>query len=191
LSIQQVPEEQRKQMAATMYSMPIMMIFFGISSPAAVILYWFVGGIFSIIQQLITNYIIKPRLKEKVAEEFKKNLTDTKDGKGYLHYITVTSSSFGDFYAIEIPFENVIDCITICPRRMFQMRPSKLDRGYNAVTDVSFSGLKQSDYPISSGLALVRKWDGKKYVDDNNTTADFEVKVASLSRRDEKGNAIK
>ena len=73
LSIQQVPEEQRKQMAATMYSMPIMMIFFGISSPAAVILYWLVGGIFSIIQQLITNYIIKPRLKEKVAEEFKKN----------------------------------------------------------------------------------------------------------------------
>ena len=50
-------------------------VFFGISSPAAVILYWLVGGIFSIIQQLITNYIIKPRLKEKVAEEFKKNPT--------------------------------------------------------------------------------------------------------------------
>jgi len=116
-------------------------------------------------------------------EEFKKNLTDTKDGKGYLHYITVTSSSFGDFYAIEIPFENVIDCITICPRRMFQMRPSKLDRGYNAVTDVSFAGLKQSDYPIYSGLSLQRKWDGKKFVDDNNTTADFEVKRASLSRK--------
>ena len=124
-------------------------------------------------------------------EEFKKNYAETKDSKGYLHYITVTSSAFGDFYAIEVPFECVIDCITICPRRMFQMRPSKLDRGYNAVTDVSFSSLKQSDYPISSGLALVRKWDGKKYVDDNNTTADFEVKVASLSRRDEKGNAIK
>ena len=73
LSIQQVPEEQRKQMAVTMYSMPIMMIVFGISSPAAVILYWFVGGIFSIIQQLITNYVIKPRLQEKVAEEFAKN----------------------------------------------------------------------------------------------------------------------
>ena len=52
-------------MAATMYSMPIMMIFFGISSPAAVILYWLVGGIFSIIQQLITNYIIKPRFKRE------------------------------------------------------------------------------------------------------------------------------
>ena len=116
-------------------------------------------------------------------EEFKKNLTDTKDGKGYLHYITVTSSAHGDFYAIEVPFECVIDCITICPRRMFQMRPSKLDRGYNAVTDVSFAGLKQSDYPIYSGLSLQRKWDGKKFVDDNNTTADFEVKRASLSRK--------
>ena len=73
LSIQQVPEEQRKQMAVTMYSMPIMMIVFGISSPAAVILYWFVGGIFSIIQQLITNYIIKPRLQERLLEEFAKN----------------------------------------------------------------------------------------------------------------------
>lgn len=73
LSIQSVPEEQRQQMKATMYSMPLMMIFFGFSSPSAVILYWLVGGIFSIIQQLITNYIIKPRLKEKVAEEFKNN----------------------------------------------------------------------------------------------------------------------
>lgn len=73
LSIQSVPEEQRQQMKATMYSTPLMMIFFGFSSPSAVILYWLVGGIFSIIQQLITNYIIKPRLKEKVAEEFKNN----------------------------------------------------------------------------------------------------------------------
>ena len=116
-------------------------------------------------------------------EDFRKGYADTQNGKGYLHYITVTSSSFGDFYAIEIPFESVIDCITICPRRMFQMRPSKLDRGYNAVTDVSFSSMKKGDYPIYSGLSLQRKWDGKKYVDDNNTTADFEVKRASLSRK--------
>lgn len=73
LSIQSVPEEQRQTMRATMYTMPLMMIFFGFSSPAAVILYWLVGGIFSIVQQLITNYVIKPRLKEKVAEEFKNN----------------------------------------------------------------------------------------------------------------------
>ena len=124
-------------------------------------------------------------------EDFKANYLDTKDRKGYLHYITVTSSAFADFYAIEIPFANVIDCITVCPRSRFQMRPSKLDKGYNAVTDVDFSSIKQSDLPTYSGLALTRKWDGRKFVDDDNTKTDFETKVASLSRKDKKGNPIK
>lgn len=124
-------------------------------------------------------------------DDFAKNYPDTKEHKGYLHYITVTSSAFGDFYAIEVPFASVIDCMTICPRRLFQIRPSKLDRGYNAVSEVSRSSIKKSDYPLYSGLALTRKWDGKKFVDDNNTTSDFEVKLAAQSRKDEKGNPIK
>ena len=37
----------------------------------------------------------------------------------------------------------------------------------------------------------MRKWDGKKFVDDNNSTSDFEVKVATLSRKDASGNPIK
>ena len=119
-------------------------------------------------------------------EEFAKNYVDTKDHKGYKHYITVTNTSFADFYAIEVPLQNVIDCMTICPRRLFQIRPSKLDRGYNAVMDNSKSGTNQNDYPKYSGLALTRKWDGKKFVDDNNSTADFEVKKASLSRKNDK-----
>lgn len=73
LSVQAVPEEQRQQMKTTMYSMPLMMAVFTFSLPASVGLYWFVGGIFSIIQQLITTYIIKPRLRKKVAEEFELN----------------------------------------------------------------------------------------------------------------------
>lgn len=124
-------------------------------------------------------------------DDFKKNLSDSKDHKGYRHYITVTSSQFADFYVIEVPFDHVIDCMTICPRTRFQMRPSKLDKGYNAVTDVGFSSLKSSDLPIYSGLALTRKWDGRKFVDDDNSKSDFEVKVAALSRRDKKGNPIK
>ena len=124
-------------------------------------------------------------------DDFKKNLSDSKDHKGYRHYITVTSSQFADFYVIEVPFDHVIDCMTICPKSRFQMRPSKLDKGYNAVTDVGFSSLKSSDLPIYSGLALTRKWDGRKFVDDDNSKSDFEVKVASLSRRDKKGNPIK
>ncbi|MGT2742868.1 membrane protein insertase YidC [Streptococcus plurextorum] len=73
LSIQAVPEDQRQQMKATMYTMPIMMAVFTISLPSSVGLYWLVGGFFSIFQQLITTYMIKPRLREKVAEEFKLN----------------------------------------------------------------------------------------------------------------------
>ena len=124
-------------------------------------------------------------------EDFAKNYKDTKDKRGYLHYITVTSSAFADFEAIEIPFEYVVDCITICPKSQFQMRPSKLDKGYNAVTDVPFVSLKNSDYPTYSGLALTRRWDGRKFVDDDNTKSDFKVQVASLSRKDDKGNPIK
>ena len=73
LGAQQMPEEQRKQAGMTMYMTPIIMVIFGFSQPSAVVIYWFVGGIFSIIQQLIANYIFKPRLRKQVEEEFKKN----------------------------------------------------------------------------------------------------------------------
>ncbi|MBF7095291.1 membrane protein insertase YidC [Streptococcus sp. HF-1907] len=73
LSTLSVPEEQRSQMKNMMFMMPLMMVFMSISLPASVALYWFVGGIVSIIQQLITMYILKPKLREKVAAEFEKN----------------------------------------------------------------------------------------------------------------------
>lgn len=73
LSVQAVPEEQRQQMKSTMYIMPIMMAVMSFSLPASVGLYWVVGGFFSIFQQLITTYLIKPRLRKQVAEEFEKN----------------------------------------------------------------------------------------------------------------------
>jgi len=44
-----------------------------INLPAGVGLYWLVGGFFSIFQQLITMYVIKPRLRKKIAAEFEKN----------------------------------------------------------------------------------------------------------------------
>ncbi|MDY4510309.1 membrane protein insertase YidC [Streptococcus hyovaginalis] len=73
LSMKAVPEEQRAQMKSMMYSMPLMMAFFGFSSPAGVSLYWFIGGFFAIAQQLITTYVIKPRLRQKVEAEFAQN----------------------------------------------------------------------------------------------------------------------
>ncbi|MCS4488845.1 membrane protein insertase YidC [Streptococcus sciuri] len=73
LSLQTAPEAQRSQMKTMTYTMPLVMLFMSISLPASVALYWFVGGIFSIIQQLIATYIIKPRLRKRVEEEYKKN----------------------------------------------------------------------------------------------------------------------
>ncbi|WNZ92667.1 membrane protein insertase YidC [Streptococcus iniae] len=73
LSMQAVSEEQRAQMKAMMYTMPIVMVAMTLSLPAGVGLYWLVGGFFSIIQQLITMFIIKPKLRDKIEEEFKNN----------------------------------------------------------------------------------------------------------------------
>ncbi|HEL0621543.1 TPA: membrane protein insertase YidC [Streptococcus equi subsp. zooepidemicus] len=73
LSMMAVPEEQREQMKAMLYTMPIMMIVMSFYLPAGLGLYWLVGGFFSIIQQLITTYLLKPRLRKQIAEEFAKN----------------------------------------------------------------------------------------------------------------------
>lgn len=73
LSMKSMSEEQVSTAKGILYIMPLMMIFFGMSMPASVLLYWLVGGVFSIIQQLITIVSIKPKLRQKVAKEFEKN----------------------------------------------------------------------------------------------------------------------
>ncbi|MFC3928699.1 membrane protein insertase YidC [Streptococcus caprae] len=70
LSMKTIPEEQRAQMKTTMYMTPLMMVYFAWISPAGVALYWLVGGIFSVIQQIIVMMVIKPMLKKKVEAEF-------------------------------------------------------------------------------------------------------------------------
>lgn len=68
-----VSEEQKKQMKSMMLMNPIMIVFFSWSSPAGVTLYWVVGGVIGIIQQVITNFFLKPMLRKKIDEEFEKN----------------------------------------------------------------------------------------------------------------------
>lgn len=99
-----------------------------------------------------------------------------------IHYINVTNTDFADFVAVEIPFSKVIDCMTICPRKRFQMRPSKLDKGFLGVAEENFSTYNNENILKVMGLSLQRKFDGKGFVDTDNTTLDFEVKPASLSR---------
>ena len=103
--------------------------------------------------------------------------------KNPVHYINVTNTDFADFIAVEIPFNNVIDCMTICPRKRFLMKPSKLDKGFLGVTEENFSSYNNENLLKVLGLSLQRKFDGKGFVDTDNTTTDFEVKPASLARK--------
>lgn len=73
LSMAAIPEEQREQMKTMMYMTPAMMVWFSFISQNGVALYWLVGGVFALIQQLMVTYLIKPRLKAKVEEEFRLN----------------------------------------------------------------------------------------------------------------------
>lgn len=73
LTLVGVTEEQRKQMQSMVLISPLMIMVFSFSSPAGVALYWLVGGFFSIIQQLITMYMVRPRLRKQVAKEFEEN----------------------------------------------------------------------------------------------------------------------
>ena len=74
LSLHGVEDEtQREQLKKMIYMSPLMIVMFSIFSPASVTLYWVVGGFMMILQQFIVNYMIRPKLRKKVREEFAKN----------------------------------------------------------------------------------------------------------------------
>ena len=74
LSLHGVEDEtQREQLKKMIYMSPMMIVMFSIFSPASVTLYWVVGGFMMILQQFIVNYIIRPKLRKKVREDFAKN----------------------------------------------------------------------------------------------------------------------
>lgn len=78
LSMLSMPKEQRGQMKMMMWTSPIMIVFMSISSPAGVTLYWVIGGLFSCLQTLITNFYHKPKIRRQVQEELKIHPVKTK-----------------------------------------------------------------------------------------------------------------
>ncbi len=70
LSLLGMPEEQKKQMRFTLFLSPVMILFFTISSPAGLGLYFFVGGLFACLQTLIINFY-RPRIRKDIAEKMK------------------------------------------------------------------------------------------------------------------------
>lgn len=74
LSLHGVEDEmQRDQLKKMIYMSPLMIVVFSLFAPASVTLYWVVGGFMMILQQFIVNYVVRPKLRQKVREEFAKN----------------------------------------------------------------------------------------------------------------------
>ena len=66
-------ETQKESMRKASLMSPITIGVFSLISSAGVTLYWVVGGVIQIIQQFVINYLIRPNLRKRVAEEYKNN----------------------------------------------------------------------------------------------------------------------
>jgi len=73
MSLQIVAPEQRKQMQTMILMSPMMTFFISMISTAALGLYFLVGGVVIVFQQLITNYVITPKIRKRTDEELAKN----------------------------------------------------------------------------------------------------------------------
>ncbi|MDM8332361.1 membrane protein insertase YidC [Limosilactobacillus pontis] len=67
-----VPEEQKKQMKMAIWMNPFMTFFISLTSSAGLGLYFFIGGLFAILQTLMVN-AYRPRIRKQIAEEAKKH----------------------------------------------------------------------------------------------------------------------
>lgn len=72
VSLLGVPEEQKKQMKFMMLLSPIIIFFVSLQSPAGLGIYFFIGGVFAVIQTLIIN-LYRPKMRNKILEEAKDN----------------------------------------------------------------------------------------------------------------------
>lgn len=73
ISTKSMTPEQKKTGLTMLIMSPVMIIIFSFISPAGVGLYWAVGGIVMVIQQVIITYVMKPRMRKKIEEEFRNN----------------------------------------------------------------------------------------------------------------------
>ena len=67
LMMQGMPEEQKKQSRSMMLMNPLMILFFSLTGPAGLSLYWLAGGVIAVAQSYITNQYYKPKLEAELA----------------------------------------------------------------------------------------------------------------------------
>lgn len=67
VSMQNIPDEQKAQMRMMMFISPIMIVWMSSISPAALPLYWAVGGAFLVVQTWLGNKFYKKKVHEEIA----------------------------------------------------------------------------------------------------------------------------
>lgn len=66
VSMQNIPDEQKAQMRMMMFISPIMIVWISFISPAALGLYWAVGGAFLVLQTIIGNKFYRTKVHEEM-----------------------------------------------------------------------------------------------------------------------------
>ncbi len=104
----------------------------------------------------------------------------------YFRNVAYKTAGHHDKYTtvLTIPYDWVEDAVTVCPNSEFKWPlVTPIDKGHKGVQEKASSGKRGSSNvdKDAAGKALRRKHDGNKYVDDNNSTFDFEVVEASAS----------
>ena len=119
-------------------------------------------------------------IKKKFQEEAEYTKADEKAKRKYYKDVAYKTAGHHNTYGtvLTIPYDWVEDAVTVCPDREFKwpLVTPQIDKGHKGVQETSREKIDKH-----AGKALTRKFDGNKYVDDNNSTSDFEVVNASLS----------
>ena len=101
-----------------------------------------------------------------------------KEGGGHL-----TDGDYNPVVFLKIPNEWVIDAVQICPQQDYQWSVvgESVEKGSCSVLTSKMDKIKNPQK--IAGMALHRRFDGKKFVDTNNSDVDFEVRPSSLGKK--------
>lgn len=64
-----IPEQQKKTMQTMLWMNPLMTLFFSISFPSSIALYWAAGNLVLLVQQLVITFMLQPKVKANVEQE--------------------------------------------------------------------------------------------------------------------------
>ena len=113
------------------------------------------------------------KIKEAFLQECKLPASDRGKAVYYRDVYFKSTHHSSRQVGLLLPNDQVIDAVVICPmkEKKMQILNLSLDKGFHGVKQTS-----EDKRPTYAGKSIVRKWDGKGFVDENNSTSDFEVK---------------